>query len=576
MNGRWVAHLPLLGIGLAVAAAAVDVTGGFSTSIGPLPFRVRNPDRLATASVLVLLAGAWLDWAGSLRRVEQLTQAIRRHAPVLAVLMALAASALGLRYGTFVAGGADSYGYVSQADLWLAGSLVTAQPIAGIVQLPEADWVFSPLGYKPGLEPHTIVPTYPPGLPLAMAAAKWLDANRGAFYVVPLCGGLVIWLTYLLAAAVGSRALGVAAAALLLTSPSFLFQLFSPMSDVPVTALWTLALVFALRRTRWSAVLCGVAAGCAIAVRPNLVPLGLLVAGWLMVNASSIRAALQRAGWFCVGAAPGLVLVALVNARLYGAPWVSGYGSLDSLYAWAHVGPNAKAYLRWLMETQGPLPLGIVLVFLPLRASIPTDVRFLATFVALLWASYLPYLVFADWWFLRFLLPAMPALLVAALVGWRNVLSSRLDLSIARLVTAAAIAASLFHHVSYDDAKVVWTLADGDHRYVRAAELVRNIGSPRPVCLSMQHSGTLRYYGGCLTARYDWLPAGALADALAQLEKAGLTPYIVLDEWEQRQFADRFGLPADVSRWPFRLVGEIPHVRVFDARDFAEGARGTP
>ena len=53
---------------------------------------------------------------------------------------------VGLRYGSYAAAGSDSYGYVSQARLWLAGTLRVEQPF--VEQLPWAnrDWMFTPLG----------------------------------------------------------------------------------------------------------------------------------------------------------------------------------------------------------------------------------------------------------------------------------------------------------------------------------------------------------------------------------------------------------------------------------------------
>lgn len=43
---------------------------------------------------------------------------------------------LGLRFGTFAASGADSYGYVSQADLWL----IVEEPLADQAEWRNANW----------------------------------------------------------------------------------------------------------------------------------------------------------------------------------------------------------------------------------------------------------------------------------------------------------------------------------------------------------------------------------------------------------------------------------------------------
>jgi len=54
---------------------------------------------------------------------------------LLALAPALLAAILGLFFGSHVASGADSYGYVSQADLWLRRTLIVEEPLAS-----EAPW----------------------------------------------------------------------------------------------------------------------------------------------------------------------------------------------------------------------------------------------------------------------------------------------------------------------------------------------------------------------------------------------------------------------------------------------------
>ena len=103
----------------------------------------------------MFLSRAWLfaafDW---LRSVTF------RYAALVGVGIGVATTLFAIRYGAFIAGGADSYGYVSQADLWLAGHLRLDQSwfpadVAGLTT-----WATSPLGYRPGTIVHTIVPVY--------------------------------------------------------------------------------------------------------------------------------------------------------------------------------------------------------------------------------------------------------------------------------------------------------------------------------------------------------------------------------------------------------------------------------
>src|SRR5262245_64556878 len=67
----------------------------------------------------------------------------------LVALMAIAVLFVSWRYATMVAGGSDSFGYISQADSWVRGSVAIPQPWIKQVPWPNADRSLSPLGYIP-------------------------------------------------------------------------------------------------------------------------------------------------------------------------------------------------------------------------------------------------------------------------------------------------------------------------------------------------------------------------------------------------------------------------------------------
>ena len=68
----------------------------------------------------------------------------------------------------------------------------------------------------------------------------------------------------------------------------------------------------------------------------------------------------------------------------------------------------------------------------------------------------------------------------------------------------------------------------------------------------MQHSGSLRYYSGRLTVRYDSLPPGSLDAAIAVLRARGFHPYFLLERWEETPFRERFSEKSAAGRidWP--------------------------
>src|SRR5262245_52467564 len=152
-------------------------------------------------------------------------------ARVLVAAIAAATLWFGVAKGTFAASDTDPYGYVSQGELIANGALRIDLRYAWDLPWPAADMSLVPPGY-PMSEPRGFaVPTYASGLPLVMAALQRLTGRReAAFYVVPLLGALAVWMTAWLGTRLNGAATGVAAAALLATSPVFMQQLTQPVS----------------------------------------------------------------------------------------------------------------------------------------------------------------------------------------------------------------------------------------------------------------------------------------------------------------------------------------------------------
>src|SRR6185503_4442879 len=100
----------------------------------------------------------------------------------------------------FVGGGADSAGYLSSGRLFSRGEISQSESELNELGLSD-DWtnVFVPLGFLPGTRPRTLVPTYPPGVPLHMAVATWIGGPNGPFLVSPIAGLFCLVLIYALA-----------------------------------------------------------------------------------------------------------------------------------------------------------------------------------------------------------------------------------------------------------------------------------------------------------------------------------------------------------------------------------------
>src|SRR6185295_15308640 len=128
---------------------------------------------------------------------------------------------------------------------------------------PDAQYTFAPLGYRPSVDGRAIVPIYPPGYSLLMAAALWLFGEGSQYLVVPAMSAITIVAVFLLGRQIAGRWVGMAAAVMLIASPVFLFQTCVPMSDVPATAAFTIAMLLILRPAIGSAVAAGILSGAA-------------------------------------------------------------------------------------------------------------------------------------------------------------------------------------------------------------------------------------------------------------------------------------------------------------------------
>lgn len=463
-----------------------------------------------------------------------------------AAALALAAAVLGLRFGTFAASGADSYGYVSQADLWLDGRLIIDEPLADRAEWRNANWTLTPFGYRPGDARGTMVPTYAPGLPLAMAAFKAGGGAGAVFWVVPLLGALAVWLTYVLGAHLGGRPAGLLAAAALLASPPFLFQLMWPMSDVPAMTWWLGALVLAVRGTTASLALAGAAAAIATLTRPNLVVLVLPLLVFAVARPGTSRERIGRGAAFTLAAAAGPIAIAAINQHLYGSPFASGYGTFSTIYALRYLPANLANYTAWLLQTQTPfVALALAAPWLLPRHAHP-DAGAIARLglgvagaVAL---SYLFYTPFDHWTFLRFLLPAYPPMLALAAAAFVRIAPR------APRVRAASFAALALVLAAWGlwTGRAAFQVRTEEARYIAAGRFARELPADA-VILCNQHSGSLRYYAGRITMRFEWLDPDMYAEALDHVRRLGRPLFVVLDDWERDVFRQRYAGVADLS-----------------------------
>ena len=486
-----------------------------------------------------------------------------------------ATCAAGVYWGTSAVGGSDSSCYALQAQRFAAGQFQVVDPLVLSAPWPDSALTLAPAGHIPSPTlPGAAVPMCPVGVSLVMAPLLALGGPRAMFLVVPLFGALLVVATWMVGARF-SPAVGLASALVTACSPAFLFQLFQPMSDVPAAALWLLAVAMGTGAWRHGPVAAGLVVSGAILVRPNLLQLGIVIGVALALRPErSWRERGSAAARYAAACAPGCLAVALVQQAFYGSPLQSGYGSLEALFSWTHVVPNAQRYAGWMWQTHTPLWLLALLAPLLLRGWLTL---LLASLVDVNVAGYLPYTVFDDWWYLRFLLPAIPLVLVLMLAAihtaveralsgaLRGPAKVRTTFSRATVAVTALVLAVLFVREARD--RQAFDLARLESRFVRAGTYVAQRLPANAFIVTSWQSGSVRFYAGRPTLAWDGLDPAWLDRAVAFARAGGLEPYLLFERWEERLFRERFATsPLGALDWP-PAVEIASQVRIYRPDD---------
>ena len=565
--------LVVLGL-VALAIAVWDVaTGGFYFTVAGVRLSSREAVKPLRLGMLAIVAAIWLnERLAPAQSRDSIWQRLDAWAPRIAAVVALASMLAAIHFGIFAAGGSDAYGYVSQASLWARGNLVVPDPLAALE--PALGAAVAPIGYRLAPAPGAIVPVYPPGFPMAMAVALTLGGTTAVYYVVPLLAALAVWLTYLAGARVDRPITGMMSAIFVAFSPIFMFHSFQPMSDVPATAWWLLAWVLALSPAHAAGLGSGLAVSAAVLTRPNLVPLAIVIAAVVASQPPRLR----RITLFAAGSIPGCLIVAALNAWLYGSPLAAGFGSFEMLYGWRHWKVNLQAYGGWLTALHTPF---ILVAFLaPLVARVRHYAAMLAFFLVLC-LCYVWYTPFSTWPFLRFLLPAIPLLFIlSSAVVVRAV--NRVPRSLRAAAVFVACTMLPLWYVIKLHGLTQFAIERADHRYVAIGTYLGQALPPDAVVLSMIQSGSIRLYGERLTVRWDMLAPDKLDAAVATLEASGYDPYLLLEDWEVPIFRDLFGAANQLGRldWPpafeYRDLGKVSIYEFADRGRYLSGVAVAP
>lgn len=479
-----------------------------------------------------MAASRALTWARLRRRPDLRARSLIEALVVTTAFLCLLAFFRGYADGT--AGGSDSYGYVSEAVRLSHGHFYQAEHVLSPFGLPENSTITHPLGYAPQGAAGTI-PTYPFGYPVLLAIALEAAGFSGVFWVTPVLGAGMVILTYFLGRSYLGYVGGVLAATLTLALPNFLMFAAQPMSDVPAAFCATLALCALLRQRQHpiNDVVLAVAEGLGIWIRPNLALLVIPALAWLLW-----RRDFSRVVRFAICLAPFVFVEAAVNTHLYGEPWTTGYGDPPFTHSLTDALQRGGRYLTRLNTQQAGVGL-ILVAFGLVFGKLFGNIRVLLIGLAgLLLVFFSFYSVDDAWWYGRFLLPGLAPVAIIEASGIVRLfeLPTRRWISVPCLV--AGVALFLWPTIGFDRANSVFDIGRGDVKYQNAAHFVRQSVGGKSLVLAMQHSGSLRLYGGIDTMRYDLAPVPELLGVLEHVTDAGGSVYLVGEDWEIQRIRD--------------------------------------
>jgi len=248
-----------------------------------------------------------------------------------------------------------------------------------------------------------------------------------------------------------------------------------------------------------------------------------------------------------------------INHAAYGNALQSGYGVIGGEFHSGLVAGTLRYGAWWLPRLLSPIVV-VAPLLLAFPKLWPRVTAILAAWAACFVAFYAPYRwTHEQWWFLRFLLPAAPALIVAGLLVTRHLLekaAGRLPdyarRALPALVLAVAVAVELDQTSPLREARAV---GHGELKYGRVSKwLAAHVPGNSAIVVS-QVSGALFYFTDYTRLRHDQIGPAVSKRILASLQAEGRPLYAVLFPFEADALKKlpgtwtRVGSVTDVGIW---------------------------
>jgi hypothetical protein len=415
-------------------------------------------------------------------------------------------------------------------------------------------------------------PTYPVGFPLHLTLATWLVGSMsGAVVIVNILAALAAGaLLYASCRHLNLRpAWAAAATGALWFCPFFLNSALQPMSDLLATT-WALATLYAAMRARerisWT-ITCGAAFGIAVLIRPTNTLLAFPILAGLGLQPLRLAGA-------SLGALPAGLFVLCLNFQLFGSPLATGYGSPIQIlhairadptepYSVIYVRHHLTQFVYWAALGIGPLTLfALTLPFF--RRCRTRDWAVQAIWICALIGFYAFYQPAGEaWFYIRFLLPCIPSLLmliVGGLAGFWERLESAYRTPIRslppfhrlRAESTARKGIAAFALVIFSVGWMVvatyrfsiLNLAEGEKTYPVTAQWAIDHLPPSALIWSSGMSGAIYYYTQFPIVRFDFINKDRVSDFFTAATTAQHPMYAVLWPHEIDEMMNRIA-----GRW---------------------------
>jgi hypothetical protein len=250
-----------------------------------------------------------------------------------------------------------------------------------------------------------------------------------------------------------------------------------------------------------------------------------------------------------------VVLLLAWNRVAFGAPFRTGYSALfGESFAAGNFSPRIRHYVSWVARMLTPvLPIAWLAVALDRHVERSHRWMLLSWFaVFLLFYSFWgPY---EAWWYTRYLLPGIPAVILAALLLLRDLRGPLFGEGRRHSRFWVPTAALLILVVLVFEYRLVRRLpilafAEGEALYSDASQWAESKVPPHSLVVSMQMSGALKFYTSLIPVRWDWARPDQL-DLLRESARArDYQWFALLAPFENPELEKRFP-------WGWSRVGE--------------------